>query len=228
MRLPRDQAFANGNNIRVRGDLVGRTLTGRLDARTETPETRQFAFDPIARVLANRGAYLAAVFTMARAYLAAGRPAVASPLAGFEAWSQMVRAALIWLGEPDLAATIDAARAIDPGRESLCALHAALLKHVGVGRDFSAAELVALASERPADLGGSRVTLARPDLHQVVEVNGKLSPLSIGRLLMRQLDRRLAGCWIELVAASDKTGNRYRLVAEPGSAAAGEDAEPSF
>jgi len=218
--------FANGNNIRVKGDLVRRTLTGRLDARTERPETRQFAFDPIARVRANRGAYLSAAFTIVRAYVVAGRPDVASPLAGFDAWSQMVRAPLIWLSEPDPAASIDDARALDPERENLRALIEAIRKNIGVGKEFTAADCERLAGEMTHDLGG-RSVYARPDFRSVMLVGGRLDGRRIGRMLMRQRDRRAAGCWIEIAAYSDKTSNTYRLVAEPGSAAAADDdAEP--
>jgi len=34
--------YANGNNIRIVGDLVRRTVTCRLDARMELPELRTF------------------------------------------------------------------------------------------------------------------------------------------------------------------------------------------
>jgi hypothetical protein len=47
--------FANGNNIRIAGDPVRRTLTCAMDAKCERPEMRTFAFDPVERVKADRG-----------------------------------------------------------------------------------------------------------------------------------------------------------------------------
>ena len=68
----RGTIFATGNNIRVVGDLVRRTLTCNLDAKVERPELREFSFDPIARCIADRAAYIAAAITIARAYRAFG------------------------------------------------------------------------------------------------------------------------------------------------------------
>ena len=68
--------FVNGNNIRVVGDLVRRTLTCHINAKMERPETRKWDFDPIDKVRANREAYLVAAFTIVRAYMAAGSPRV--------------------------------------------------------------------------------------------------------------------------------------------------------
>jgi putative DNA primase/helicase len=95
--------FANGNNIRLVGDLVRRAVTARLDAKKEEPEKRTFKHNPVNMVLANRGKYLAAIFTIARAHAVDGQPTPknAEPLAGFEAWSRMVRHPLIWLGLKD-------------------------------------------------------------------------------------------------------------------------------
>ena len=59
--------------------MVRRTVLCSLDAGVERPELREFAFDPIARVLENRGAYVAAAITISRAYRAAGLPTDSPP-----------------------------------------------------------------------------------------------------------------------------------------------------
>jgi len=88
--------YANGNNIHVVGDLVRRALTSHMDAKMERPESRTFDFDPVDRIKANRGKYLAAVFTIVRAYMAAGSPPMeAEAFGGFDGWSRMVRYPLI-------------------------------------------------------------------------------------------------------------------------------------
>jgi putative DNA primase/helicase len=108
--------FATGNNVRVRGDLVRRTLTCRLDANVERPELRKFDRNPIAEVMADRGKYIAAALTIARAYLAMKPVGNVNPLGGFSAWSAMVREPLICLGEPDPIKSMEMARTVDPER----------------------------------------------------------------------------------------------------------------
>jgi putative DNA primase/helicase len=66
--------IANGNNVTIGADTVRRTLQIRLDANAENPETRTFARDPVAEVLADRGPAVAAVLTVARAYRVGGMP----------------------------------------------------------------------------------------------------------------------------------------------------------
>jgi putative DNA primase/helicase len=84
---------ANGNNIEIAEDLVRRTLQCRLDADMETPYLRTFKRNPTRAVTADRGYYVAAVLTIARAYVLAGKPSRPTPLASFEDWSDLVRLA---------------------------------------------------------------------------------------------------------------------------------------
>ncbi len=106
--------FATGNALRVRGDMVRRSLVCALDANMERPELRQFAADPVAEVVENRGLYVGACLTVVRAYLAAGCPDLLPPLASFEDWSGTVRSALVWLGRADPCQSMEAAREDDP------------------------------------------------------------------------------------------------------------------
>jgi hypothetical protein len=110
----RTAVFATGNNIAFRGDMVRRGLVCQLEALTERPELREFQRDALDQAFARRGEYVAAVLTIIRAYLAAGAPKVCSPIGSYAAWSTMVRAPLIWLGEPDPIASMDTVRAEDP------------------------------------------------------------------------------------------------------------------
>ena len=105
---------ANGNNLAVAGDMTRRTVLGRLDAKVERPEDRQFRFDPVKLVLADRGRYIAAAMTIVRAYLAAGQPGKLPLLASFGAWSDMVRSALVWTGCADPVETMKEIRESDP------------------------------------------------------------------------------------------------------------------
>ena len=66
--------YATGNNITFLLDMARRGLTANIDAKVERPELREFSFNPIERVLADRGSYIAAAITIARAYITAGSP----------------------------------------------------------------------------------------------------------------------------------------------------------
>ena len=52
--------YANGNNIIIVGDMYRRVVRCRLDPGMERPELRAFASNPMEKILANRGAYIAA------------------------------------------------------------------------------------------------------------------------------------------------------------------------
>jgi len=72
--------FATGNNLVLVGDMVRRAVICTLDARVERPELREFKFDPIDRVLQDRGPYVAGCLTISRAYKTAGAPKVCRTL----------------------------------------------------------------------------------------------------------------------------------------------------
>ena len=91
----------------------------------EQPETRSFDFDPLDRVKRDRGAYLAAVFTIIRAYMAEGSPKQdgAININGFEGWSRFVQHPLLWRGQDDPVKSIEDVRAAkDPVRAALAEL----------------------------------------------------------------------------------------------------------
>jgi putative DNA primase/helicase len=114
--------FANGNNLQTIGDLNRRVVVCSLDADVEQPELRQFKHKPIDMILSDRGKYIAAVLTIAKAYLAAGTPKVCAEIASFEDWTRLVRAPLIWLGCVDPIQTMAKARKDDPELARLEAL----------------------------------------------------------------------------------------------------------
>jgi hypothetical protein len=107
----RATVFATGNNITFRGDMVRRGLVCNLEALDERPELRVFQNDALEVAADNRGAYVAAALTIARAYLAAGAPPVCGPFGSYAAWSRMVP--LIWLDEPDPIISMEGIRGED-------------------------------------------------------------------------------------------------------------------
>jgi putative DNA primase/helicase len=126
--------FATGNSLRVRGDMVRRTIVCSLDANVERPELRTFSQNPLQRILDDRGAFVAAALTIVRAYLAAGLPERIKPaLASFQNWSNTVRSALVWLGCEDPAATMEQAREDDPELSDLRRVVGAWHHQYGLG-----------------------------------------------------------------------------------------------
>ncbi|MDN5871752.1 MAG: hypothetical protein L0H73_13650 [Nitrococcus sp.] len=114
---------ATGNNLTIPGDMVRRTLVCRLDAGTDAPERRAIPQDLLAEVAARRREIIVDCLTIMAAYIRAGGPDVGTgSLGSYEAWSRMVRDALIWAGCADPAVVIERARADDPTRQALAAV----------------------------------------------------------------------------------------------------------
>ncbi len=100
--------WATANNCGLGGDILRRLLHIRLETREERPEERVgFRYpDLLAYVAANRPKLTSAALTILRAYCAAGRPSMGlGPMGSFEAWSDLVRQAVVYAGLPDPAST---------------------------------------------------------------------------------------------------------------------------
>jgi hypothetical protein len=112
--------FATGNNLEFVGDITTRVIVCDLDPACEHPERRPFDVDLRRYVLLHRGKLIAAGLTVLRAYQVAGRPSQGLPTFGrFEEWSDLVRSALVWLGEADPCEGIQRIEDADPTRTSL-------------------------------------------------------------------------------------------------------------
>jgi putative DNA primase/helicase len=141
--------YATGNGLTVRGDMTRRVITASIDTNMERPELRHFRGDPFARIMADRGRYIATCLTIVRAYTAAGRPKPAPRLASFEGWSDIVRSALMWLGQCDPVATMETQRDQDPERIELAAMLSAWSSVIGIGSETRV--LLAEAMKRAKD-----------------------------------------------------------------------------
>jgi len=180
--------FATGNNLRMVSDLARRTLICTIDPALERPELRTFNGDPFKTILANRGEYLAAALTVVRAYVAAGQPGKVPPLGSFEAWSDLVRSALIWLGCADPVTTQDCARADDPTITELSQL---------LGEWYSAAGSVSHTVKEILDKAapGNMLHAGLRDAIIVVAGDGRegIVPVRLGNYLAKNKGRILAG-----------------------------------
>ena len=206
----RGTLLATGNNVRVVGDLVRRALTCNLDAGVERPEQREFEFDPIARVYADRGTYIAAAITIARAYRAYGRlDPPTPPLAGYTTWSTTVREPLIWLGVKDPVGSIEVARVADPERALAYELVTRWQQRIGTGKKVSVRGIIDAAKSQSPKF---RAFLLE---HFGTGKEDGIDSVRLGRWLQKQHGRVYGGYRIDLVVHKGKA-NEYMLVKMEG------------
>jgi hypothetical protein len=135
-----------GNNLTFEGDMTRRALLCQMDAGIENPESRSFDLDLMQWVPANRAKLVAAGLTILRAFVCAGRPGLdrLKPYGSFEEWSNLVRGAVVWLGEPDPCITRKFIAADDPVKAELSEFFKAVYDTIGT-TEFTAGELIKAA-----------------------------------------------------------------------------------
>jgi hypothetical protein len=202
--------FATGNNLKLYGDMLRRGLICHLDAGEERPELRIFEQEDPEHVLKReRSRYAVAALTVLRAYIIAGRPISRRPLGGFEGWSELVRNALIWLGEEDPVETIETARAEDPERQRL---EAVITQWLAVLNDRSVTTRTVIEEACGLDLTPTpnipnHITYWHPEFRNaLLDVAGERGRVSARRL----------GTW--LGANKHKVVGNHRLAADTPSA----------
>jgi hypothetical protein len=206
--------FATGNNLTLLGDMVRRAVIGTLDAGVERPELRDFEFDPIERVLQNRGAYVAACLTIALAYRAAGSPAVCRPVGSYGEWSETVRAPLIWLGEADPIDSMEAARQEDPELAAIRELFVLWGEHLGDLAAMTTSEIIKFACERSFPGSAFNRPEFRDLLLRVAGEGGAVSPKRLGKWLSKIAGRVVNELRLEM--KTDRShGNRFALRPAP-------------
>lgn len=201
--------LANGNNLEFREDMSRRAIICTLDAEVEKPEERGgFDLDLKVEVPGRRGELVAAALTILRAFIVAGRPGIdkLTPFAGYEEWSDLVRGALVWLGEDDPCATRVEVTEGDSAREELADLLTAWEGAVGVDTTVTTKELLAAAQSEANEGPGHGVLLAALD---AVCPRGA-SPKSVGWYLKRVKGLIRDGRRI-VVVREERSGLAYKL-----------------
>ena len=120
-QVPTNALFlATGNNLTFAGDMMTRAVVSTIDPQRERPEEREFDVDLRKYIIANRPRLVQRSLTILRAYVVAGRPKQPiKPFGRFEEWSDLVRSALVWLGEADPCETRERIETNDPERLGL-------------------------------------------------------------------------------------------------------------
>lgn len=147
---------ANGNNLKLKGDLTDRTISARMDARMEVPGQRKFSRDLDAHLREHRPRYVADVLTIMRAFILAGRPgAAALTPSRARDWDRWTRGALVWLGEPDPMKTRDAIVSVDPLTEAHNGVLKAWEQCIGVGKKVSSGDIMKAISVGDDEFAGA-------------------------------------------------------------------------
>jgi hypothetical protein len=196
----------NGNNIRFAGDMITRVIACRMDAGIEDPGSRMFDRDLRVYVPENRPRLVAAALTVLRAFVVAGRPGLDGliPFARFEDWSNLVRGALVWLGEPDPLITRDAVVAIDPVRENLAMLLEAWRKAIGYDKWVTAKQVIDTADGVHDEIApGAAAELAAA--LDTISPHNEITSIALGRHLVQFDGRIVDGVCIRKHATKGKS-----------------------
>lgn len=186
--------FATGNNLSWSSDLARRVLPVHLDPRCEEPELRSFE-RPALRVWVreHRSQLLSAALTILYAFCLAGRPRPhgLAPLGSYEGWDDLVRGALLWLGEPDpVQAQREERLKNDSDRERLATVLDAW--EVAIGEEGVTVGDLAKRLER-ADARQFEAPADRDLRLALAELSSKLRPDRLDTRILGYAMRRVAG-----------------------------------
>ena len=211
----RASVFATGNNMTVQGDMTRRALLAHIDPEEERPEDREFTFDPVQRVLQDRGKYVAACLTLVRAFIASGEKPVKPKLASYGAWSDLVRSALTWLGCADPVLSIGEARASDPVLDGLRQVIAAWEGLFGDAA-CTVSAVISCLGEHPPELELSTEKAAEKAKQDVL----RTALMQVAANRGGHLDSQRMGKWLRQSKGRIVDGKRFTIPAKAGGGAA--------
>jgi hypothetical protein len=184
--------FCNGNNVTLDGDLPRRSYLSRMETDADMPWEREcnYLHSPlIPWVKANQGRIVAAYLTIAKSWIAAGKPTDSSlpRLGGFEEWQTVIGGVLKNAGiEGFLGNRETVYRISDTGSQQWEAFTEALLS--AFPEDFIVADIAELVlPKKDAELTpqGSDLNNALPD---IVDKDPRKFNKSLGHALIKKKD----------------------------------------
>ncbi len=151
--------MANGNSIRISGDMSRRGIKINVLPHSASPESDVFPFTPEDYVAEHRDALLSDYYTIMRAFRHAGMPRSRLPAVGsFPEWEHKVRDLIFWLTGHDLSGDFKKNKLDDPEQQEDAAVLSALRAFFG-DRWFKASEVDA-ALKRAAERRRTGVSVA--------------------------------------------------------------------
>jgi hypothetical protein len=188
-----------GNQARATGDIPRRSIVARIDTKSGTPDSLDFAFDPVDMVMRNRPQLVIDCLTVLRAYAVAGSPGQKGKAFGsFERWGRLVRDPLLWLGLPDVAKSNRVLRDFDDSTNQLREL---------------------LPAWEEAGVTGKRTCgeLARSGHRVLLDALLNIAPRRDGGTLVG-IDLRELGLWLSKNRDVPVNGRRIRRTDDQGQA----------
>jgi putative DNA primase/helicase len=207
--------FANGNNLTLVGDMTRRAIMCNIDSGEERPELRKFDRDPLAMVRADRNKYVIAALTVLKAFHVAGKPTQTkpsgdpiTPLGSFEDYSNLIRGALIWLGEADPCDTMEKIRKKDPKLGQMTAVVSQWLEVIGGEDSLTAKDLINEATKKIGTYPNQE--FAHPEFRDallvVADGGGAVNSLKLGKWLAANQDRFVLG--YKIIQDGERSGSK--------------------
>lgn len=209
--------FITGNNVTLAADTPERCLHIRLCCEEENPNLRDgFRYpDLFAVVKERRAELLSSALIILKAFTAAGMPEQGLPAWGsFEAWSRLVRGALVWAGMPDPAVTRHELQANADVETDLKSMLVAGIEELQSARNIDgglrAADILDLIKNTPVDMAptlrAALVEIAAPALVP--------DPKTLSRHLRDAKGRNLRGLVLRC-EPDPKAAHRWRVERVP-------------
>jgi hypothetical protein len=232
--LPVRASFlANGNNIRLGGDLPRRCFRIRLDAESSTPylrtgpkDDKPFEIQNLKRwAMDNRGELLAALLTLARQWFANGSPSPkVKPLGSFEAWTITVGGILENARIEGFLGNADIMRAESDDESGEWESFLPVLRTTFYDLEFTAAEVFETLNAKtfnpvtniiePTPRAASLKAVLPGALSFALVQPGSF-PMRAGRIFGAQADRRFGARGIHLKRMSNAQGLSHWRVLPP-------------
>lgn len=207
-----------------------RAIMCTIDSGEERPELRVFKRNPLAMVRVDRNKYVIAALTVLRAYIVAGKPTQMTPtgtpvtlLGSFEEWSDLIRSALIWLGEADPCNTMEKIRKKDPKLGAMVTVVSQWLEVIGYGASVTAKQLIDHAT-KTRDGYSLKGDFEHPEFRDALLVvagdGGAINSLRLGKWLGANQDRYVLG--YKIIEAGERGGSKlWKLEPKEPAAVAG-------
>jgi len=198
--------LGSGNNVGPVRDLLRRVVTIHIDPRTATPATLDYRANPLEKVRANRGSYVASVLTIINAWFKAGSPhSDHQTIVTFDGrWSECCRYPLMWLGYPDPATSLIDQVKHDPDADALCGLMREWHKAFGLSPITVRKAVVSAINGHPDLLDAMR--------EFPVEERGEINRSKLGWLLKKNANRIVNGFEFQKAEADGRTA--WRIVTD--------------
>jgi len=190
--------LGTGNNVFPIRDMCRRVVSIRLAPPSSTPSMLDYRGDPVSEIRGNREAYVADALTIIRAWQASGRPKTNVPSIGsFGEWSDMCRQPLLWLGQPDPAASLMEQVRSDPDTRALAAFMEAWTYEFAQ-KPMTVRKVIQVIERKPDD------ALAEAIMDLPVIDRQYVNPTKLGWFLKKNAERIIDGYVIRQVITPER------------------------